>query len=274
MMHVSSNSVFDHLAPDYDESFTDRPPAQWLRQQVRLRVARLLPSEARILDIGCGTGDDALWFASQGHTVVATDVSDGMLEQTRLKCDQASDEIRARISIARFDAAKALDFEAPGNDQFDLILSNFGALNCVADLQTIFAWIDKHISPKGIVALTLMGRFCAWETAGFTLRGDFRRASRRWRGKSTYEIGGVSQPVWYHSPSTIRRMAAEFFIEKAVYGIGVIVPSTEFFPVCEKRPRLLKALTQIEDLFGGWWPFNRMGDHYLIVLSKENGGHT
>jgi len=269
MMYMSSNSVFDHLAPDYDESFTDRPPAQWLRQQVRNRLVRLLPNEANILDIGCGTGDDALWFASQGHSVVATDVSDGMLEQTRLKCDQASEEIRSRISIARFDAATALDFDAPGKHQFDLILSNFGALNCVAELQTIFAWIVKHISPKGVVALTLMGRFCAWETAGFTLRGDFRRASRRWRGKSTYEIGGVSQPVWYHSPSTVRQMAAGFLAEKAVYGIGVMVPSTEFFPVCERNPRLFRALAAAEDRLARFWPFNRMGDHYLMILRRK-----
>jgi hypothetical protein len=65
-------------------------------------------------------------------------------------------------------------------------------------------------------------------------------------------------------------MAAEFFIKKAVYGIGVIVPSTEFFPVCEKRPRLLQALTQVEDRIGGWWPFNRMGDHYLILLERNS----
>jgi len=270
-MHVSSNSVFDHLAPDYDESFTDRPPAQWLRQQVRNRVIRLLPSEARILDVGCGTGDDALWFASQGHTVVATDVSDGMLEQARRKCQVAPPDVAANISVVPFDASELMKSDALEGLEFDVLLSNFGALNCVGDLRQFFVGISEHIKPNGVVALTLMGRFCAWETVGFTIRGDFRRARRRWGGHADFEVSGSRQAVWYHSPSAIRRMASPDFSVIDIHGIGVFVPSTEFFSVCEKYPRLFSALAAAEKVTGGVWPLNRIGDHYLIILQKHDG---
>jgi ubiquinone/menaquinone biosynthesis C-methylase UbiE len=78
-MTAHSNSVFDRLAPGYDASFTDRLPARWLRQRVRERVCQHLPEHARILDVGCGTGEDAIWFAERGHDVAATDVSHRML---------------------------------------------------------------------------------------------------------------------------------------------------------------------------------------------------
>ncbi len=107
-MAVSSSNVFDRLAPDYDESFSDRLPAQWLRQRVRDRISRYLPANAQVFDVGCGTGDDALWLASQGHSVLATDISTGMLEQTRRKCQVAPADVAANISVVPFDASEPM----------------------------------------------------------------------------------------------------------------------------------------------------------------------
>ncbi len=270
-MIVSSSNVFDRLAPDYDESFSDRPPAQWLRQRVRDRISRYLRANAQVVDVGCGTGEDALWLASQGHTVLATDISDGMLEQTRRKCQAAPAEVAANISVLPFDASESMKSDALEGVEFDFLLSNFGALNCVADLQQFFVCISDHIKPNGVVALTLMGRFCAWETVGFTIRGDFRRARRRWQGRADFEVSGSKQAVWYHSPSTVRRMASPNFSVIDIHGIGVFVPSSEFFSVCEKYPRLFSALAATESVTGGVWPLNRIGDHYLIILQKQNG---
>lgn len=259
-------SVFDHLAPEYDRAFSERIPARWLRQRVRREISRYVAPESRVLDVGCGTGDDAVWFASQGHTVVATDVSAGMLELTRSKCAAAPPEIGARIAVVDLDVAGGDAGAASGRGPFDLVHSNFGALNCVASLQPFFAGLAGNVRPGGVVALTMMGRFCMWETAGFALRGDFRRASRRWGGYSVYAKNGVEQPVWYHSASAVRFMASPYFKVVSVTGIGVFVPSTEFFPVCEVRPRLFARLAATERMLGGRWPFNHSGDHCLMIL--------
>ena len=40
---------------------------------------------AALLELGCGTGDDALALASRGYRVVATDVAAGMVERARAK---------------------------------------------------------------------------------------------------------------------------------------------------------------------------------------------
>jgi len=270
-MAVSSSKVFDRLASDYDESFSDRLPAQWLRQRVRDRISRYLPANAQVFDVGCGTGVDALWLASQGHSVLATDVSAGMLERTRRKCQVAPADVAANISVAPFDASEPMQSDVLEGVEFDVVLSNFGALNCVADLRQFFIRISDHIKPNGVVALTLMGRFCAWETAGFTIRGDFRRARRRWGGHADFEVSGSRQAVWYHSPSAIRRVASPDFSVVDIHGIGVFVPCTEFFSVCEKYPRLFSALAATENVTGGVWPLNRIGDHYLIILQKHHG---
>jgi SAM-dependent methyltransferase len=43
----------------------------------------------KALDIGCGTGDDAVWLAQQGFEVTGTDVSRTALEMTAEKASQA-----------------------------------------------------------------------------------------------------------------------------------------------------------------------------------------
>lgn len=264
MTVVTDESVFDQLAPNYDELFSERLPAKWLRRRVRKQIEPYLPVAGCVLDVGCGTGEDAIWLAGQGHSVVATDPSPGMLEQAQRKFQDIPKDIRARIELSALDAGNVGD--SMPEQSLDLVISNFGALNCVENLQSFFVACSEHLKPNGVVALTLMGPFCLWETAGFLLRGDLTRARRRWKGRAVYETGEASQLVWYHSPATIKRMAAPFFEVVDVCGIGVFVPSTEFFGTCEHSPGLFRSLTNIESLCGGWWPFNRMGDHYLIVL--------
>jgi tellurite methyltransferase len=42
-----------------------------------------LPPNARVLDVGCGQGRDAVWLAQQGHSVVGIDISTVGIEQLR-----------------------------------------------------------------------------------------------------------------------------------------------------------------------------------------------
>lgn len=53
------------------------------------------PCEA--LDVGCGTGDNAIWLAGQGFTVVATDSADLALEKAREKASSAGVECDFRL---------------------------------------------------------------------------------------------------------------------------------------------------------------------------------
>lgn len=43
-------------------------------------VEARLPERARVLELGCGAGDDAAYFAQHGHLVIGLDVSEPLLE--------------------------------------------------------------------------------------------------------------------------------------------------------------------------------------------------
>ena len=60
---------------------------QWLHKHSAKQTAYAeevnaqLPAHATILELGCGEGNDSIYFAEQGHTITATDFSDVAIKQ-------------------------------------------------------------------------------------------------------------------------------------------------------------------------------------------------
>ena len=125
-------AVFDALAPDYDARFTQGVLGRTLRRAVWRWLDRAFAPGQRVLELNCGSGEDAVHLAARGVRVLATDASPAMLDATRAKVDRAglgrSVEIRP-ADIERLDQALA-----GSSDLLDGAFSNFGGLNCVADL--------------------------------------------------------------------------------------------------------------------------------------------
>ena len=92
----------------------------------------MVPAGSLVLDVGCGTGEDALFLAEQGRRVHGIDVSEVMLR--RLPREGRGRGIGPdRLATER---RAAEDLAALGADRFDAAYSDFGALNC-ADLAAV-----------------------------------------------------------------------------------------------------------------------------------------
>ena len=68
-------SPFDALAADYDRSFTASAIGQRMRAAVWRRLDTAFAPGERVLELNCGTGEDAVHLAERGVRVLATDVS-------------------------------------------------------------------------------------------------------------------------------------------------------------------------------------------------------
>ncbi len=251
--------AFDSFAETYDAEFSHRVPGRWLRAAVWRHLTPFLSPGMRVLDLGCGTGEDAVWLASAGCLVTAADASPAMLAATRLKAEHCG--VGDRVGTIQ------LDFNAPADigGQFDFVLSNFGALNCATDLKPLGAALRDAVAPGGIVALNVMGRFCAWETLWHGLH--FRRAAfRRWRGRATADVGGNEIPVRYWSTGEISSALGPEFRIHSVHGCGVFLPPSTLFPLIERRRRLFKRLSHWEARFSSNSLLARMADHQLTIL--------
>src|SRR5581483_4470731 len=80
---------FDSLAADYDRSFTASAIGRHMRAAVWRRLDAAFQPGERVLELNCGTGEDAVYLGRRGVRVLATDISTGMLDITRVKVERA-----------------------------------------------------------------------------------------------------------------------------------------------------------------------------------------
>jgi len=78
-------AAFDNIASVYDELWT-RSAAGLAQRAAVWRVADelFIPGD-HVLDLGCGTGEDALRLEDRGVRVTAIDASAGMVSAARLR---------------------------------------------------------------------------------------------------------------------------------------------------------------------------------------------
>src|SRR6266542_2523359 len=152
--------AFSRTAEKYD-SFADSHPNQTrMRNKVYAHVERFIPQGARILELNCGTGTDAVELARRGYQVHATDIAPGMLE--RLQDKVATLDLRNQIT---FQECSFLELYKVQNAPFDAIFSDLGGLNCIPDLTPVIEQIPRVLRPNGFVTWVLMPPVCLWEMA-------------------------------------------------------------------------------------------------------------
>ena len=257
---------FNAPADDYDREFTSTRLGRWLREPVWRRLDSGFGPGDTVLELGCGTGADAVWLAGRGVRVVATDVAPAMLELARRKVMEAG--VTASVAFRVVDINN-LPAWTPALT-FDGLLSNFGALNCVSDCRSLARTAAGWVRPGGRVVLVVMGPFCPWEMVWHLLHGDIRTALRRLRSGGTAHIGaGASVPVWYPSPQRLRSQFAPFFRHVETVGLGVLLPPTYLQHVVERWPTFFKRLAALEGSWRSRFPWTLLNDHYLMVLERR-----
>jgi SAM-dependent methyltransferase len=222
-----------------------------------------------VLELGCGTGEDAVYLAEHGVHVTATDVSERMLAIVREKAGG-----NPLVSVERLDLtspSSPLSIHGEG-EGFDGVFSNFGAVNCLDDWRPLAGWLAERVMPGGIAAFGVMSPFCLWEIGWHGLHLDFRTATRRWRTSTTYQPDEFSQPMSVRYP-TIRSLTRDFapwFRRVHVQPIGLFLPPSDAFGVVEKRPRLLRLLTGLEQRFAQSSKLALLADHYWIEFERTS----
>lgn len=263
---------FDHIATAYDGIFTTSATGQLQRNQVHAYLDNVIPQlhGTDMLELNCGTGEDAIWFAARGFDVVATDVSHGMLSVTEKKAQQLS--VEQRISTRRLDIASFEDATFEGatfNGKFDLVFSNFGGLNCVGprSMSSFFTRLPDILNPGGRFIGVIMPRFCAWEAAFFLYKLQFRQAFRRLTSKEVIaNLHGVSLKTWYYDPSDIKKWTAGKFNLVGLRPIGIALPPSYLENFFRSRQDWLLRLLTFEKKMSAASAFSRMADHFIIDL--------
>ena len=262
----AAEKAFSKQAAIFDEMYSSNSIIQYKRQRVRDHLQQFLRPTSKILELNAGTGEDAVWFAQQGHAVHATDISKGMQEKLAEKVLQNKLEAKVTKELCSFAELQQLNNKGP----YDVIFSNFAGLNCTGELDKVLQSFSPLLKRNGIVTLVILPKFCLWESLLF-FKGDFKTAFRRFfsnKGVKAH-IEGEYFTCWYYNPSYIIKNIKGKYEVLSVEGLCTLVPPSylEKFPA--KRPSLFNWLKEKENKWKSKWPWKSIGDYYIISLRKK-----
>lgn len=248
---------FDNAASVYDATFSFTAVGNAQRTQVWRHVNQLdLPHPAKIVEVNCGTGEDAHFFHSNGHHIIASDLSPEMIVVAKSKFPE-------------------IDFRVcPINDahhlspELDMLFSNFGGMNCISSMQLRTFFENCHLNfPKNHrLVLVIMGKKCLWDNAFLLLKGKWKQVGRRNSKKSiAINVDGSFVETWYYSPKDIQEFASKYYRMETKHPIGLHVPPSYLAKFFEKKTKCLQLLNWMDKHFSFSWQAN-YADHFMISL--------
>ncbi len=253
---------FDEVAATYDEQFSYTEIGRLQRALIWNYLDKHFSAgQLSILEINCGTGEDAVFLANKGHSVLATDASAHMVKIVKHKAAQNS-LASLRSEQISFDELNRLDA-----DQFDLVFSDFGGLNCIppSELKKLSDDISRVLKKGGRFVSVVMPKLCIWEQLYFLLKLDMTKAFRRIKGESESE----KFAVWYYSPSEFEKLFQGRFKRKTLKPIGFFLPPSYLNSFFQRRPSFLAALKRGEQVITDISLLASFSDHYLIDLQSK-----
>jgi len=258
--------AFDSVAADYDGPLGNNALIQRMRSAMWRTLDRFFLPGSRLLDLGCGTGIDAVYLAARGYEIVAADWSPQMVERTRSRAAQAGLHNRVMVELIGAHELARLSGQA-----FDGIYSDLGPLNCVPDLEAVSGACTALLKPRGKLVASVMGRHCPWERAYYAARGDRSRARLR-DERVAVPVNLNRHTVWtrYYTPGEFYHAFAREFELTHYCALGLFLPPPYLVRWYERGRALFAPLGWLDDRLGSWPLLRNSGDHFLMVLTRRD----
>jgi ubiquinone/menaquinone biosynthesis C-methylase UbiE len=217
-----------------------------------------------IVELNCGTGEDALFLARNAISVVACDASERMIQIARRRLQSEAPETPVYLCLLPTERISELQSAT----LLDGAFSNFSGLNCVADLKQTAQDLAALVKPGAPLLVCLSTRFCLSEILWFLLHGQPRKAFRRCSGRATAQVGEFTVEVYYSTVRKLQRDFAPAFVMRSCIGVGVAVPPSYVEASIRKYPKVLALLQAIDKLISKFPGFRVIGDHVLIRFDR------
>jgi SAM-dependent methyltransferase len=262
-----TQEAFDSVAADYDGPRGNNEAIQDMRTEMWRWLDASFAPRSRLIDLGCGTGLDAVRMASLGHSVTATDWSPQMIERTRDRAARAA--LSERVLALPIGAQELQRLEGEGT--YDGAYSNLGPLNCVPDLGAVARECARLLKPGGRLVFTVIGRYCPWEMIHYARLGRWARIKIRF-ARGTVAVGMNGRKIWtrYFRPDEFYRDFEPDFVLEHVRGLCIFVPPPYMTALKDNHPRWHERLWRLDRRVAGWPLIRQAGDHFLIVLRKRS----
>jgi SAM-dependent methyltransferase len=261
-----TRDAFDSVAADYDGDRGNNLLIQQMRDEMWRWLDATFPPRARLVDIGCGTGLDAVRMAEQGHRVTAIDWSPHMIARTADRAARAG--VTERVIPVPIGAQELSRLEGAGS--YDGAYSNLGPLNCVPGLSEVSRECARLLKPGGALVFTVIGRMCPWEMGYYILKGRWARARIRY-ARDFVAVGMNRRTIWthYYWPREFYRHFSREFQLQEYRGLCTFAPPPYLTWMKQQLPRLHACLWQLDRSVAGLPLLRDAGDHFLMVMRRR-----
>lgn len=268
-----TQAAFDSVAADYDGVRGNNELVQCMRREMWHWLDAVFPTNGRLIDLGCGTGLDAVRMAARGHRITATDWSPEMVQRTRARAERAGvatlcDPVAGSVDAAALGAHELHRLGPDGG--YDGAYSNLGPLNCVPDTAAVARECARLLKPGGALVFTVIGRVCPWEIAHYFKAGRWARVKVRFaRGAQPVRMNGRTVWTHYYRPGEFYRAFAPYFSLQHHRGLCLWAPPPYLTGVRDRHPGWYERLWRWDRRCAGWPLIRALGDHFLMVLRKR-----
>jgi len=260
--------AFDSASEEYDYTIKNNFINMWIRERsIRELLSYATPDDV-LLEVGCGTGAEAMEISRHVAGVVATDISPGMIALLRRKIDAKG--VGNRISALQLGAGEIgrASKSLPGG-KTRLAYSFNGALNCEPSIERFPSELAKVVEDDGYFVCSIRNTLCLSEALVHGLFLQFDRMAPRKRQPIMVSVGGQDIPSYYYPPSKFARFFAPQFRVRKTIGLPSILPPAYLSDAYFRARRVLAFAERVERVAAGTFPLNQFGDQTLFVFQKK-----
>jgi len=265
---------FDDLAPTYDKDIAANEVTIRMRKIFRKALLEAFHPGRRVIEIGCGTGIDALWLAEQGIDVVATDISQGMVDRVTEKARAMA--LGSKL-ICRKLAAKDVGLlgQEFGSESFDGAYSHAGALNMEPELARVPAQLRPLLRETSPFVCSVINRTSLFEVLFYLGVLRPRKAFRRLGNPVPIPISrsGPLQryvvPSRFYTPSETRRLFEAHFVLTRLQAMELFLPPANLTREYSFLKPIFAPLEALETQLSTRRPWNEWGHHTIFVFRRR-----
>lgn len=262
-------SEFDVVASDYDRHITENSVNMLLRERSLWLLGRTFSRPSRLLEVGCGSGMETLPMLRKGHEIVAIDISSSMIEVVRRKAK--SEGLAERLTAVKLRAGELGRLLADGySGSFDGCYSTYGALNCEISLDNLPEVLHSLLRHGGKFVAGIFNKYCMVEGLAYAMTLRPARALRRLRNPIEEGNSRFCVDVYSYTPHEFSAIFSQYFMTERIFGVPVIFPPSDLDSYARKFSGRHDSLKRMDFWLAGKWPFNHMGDHFLVTMARRD----
>jgi ubiquinone/menaquinone biosynthesis C-methylase UbiE len=259
--------AFDSASEEYDFTISHNFINTWIRKRSINELLPLVKPDDVLLEIGCGTGAEAIQISKRVRQIIATDISQGMLNLLRRKISAKKLESIVPVQAR---AAKISSI-APLLDggKVRIAYSFNGALNLEPDIEKFPLELSKVVDKGGYFVCSVRNILCLSETIAHAAVFQLDKIAPRRKQPTMVSVGGIDVPAFYYSTKFMSRLFGPYFKLKKLVGLPAFLPPAYLNDYCIRFRPVTSLLEKLETVLADRFPFNRLSDQTLFVFQRR-----